>query len=252
MLGRFFRRACHAAGYELRPLRPAGARAQRRRQQQELQDAFRNNSLEIRNRHGQQTREQAAALAKKYEKPVFGSCQVFDLIRRLAECVDPTDTGLFNTSQLVHTLQVVESMEDSGLDDAEFKLVALVHDLGKLLLLTDEAPENITCLNRPIGAFEPGVGLDNVAFPWNHDEFIFSRLKDYLPPHLAWLLRYHSIELGPSEKYMDERDREYCENYLLRFRPHDLGSKSPFRLPRIRLESYRGLVEQAFPERIPF
>jgi hypothetical protein len=87
---------------------------------------------------------------------------------------------------------------------------------------------------------------------WNHDEFAYSRLKDYLPDGLAWLVRYHSIVREACEPYMDARDRDYAERYLRPFARYDHETKSPLFLPQRRLEDYRHIVERALPATIMF
>jgi len=206
----------------------------------------------ILNKHSDQTPETISYLNAKYQEPVFGEIRVWELLQRLAYCIDPTDTRLLNTSQYVHVLQVLEAMEKDDLSDPVWYLAAVVHDLGKLLLLTPEAPENVVCLNTPIGETEPEAGLDNTVMQWNHDEFAYMRLKDYVPDEVAWLIRYHSIDLGKCEPCMDKRDRMYRDKYLLTFRRYDFGSKSPYHFPRPNMEKYRAMIEEAFPDPIPF
>ncbi|HEV2057193.1 MAG TPA: inositol oxygenase family protein [Methylomirabilota bacterium] len=202
-------------------------------------------------RHWRQTRETVATLKQKYEQPVLGRQRVWDLVEKLALCVDPTDARLYCTSQLIHVQQIVAGMERDGVNDPDMLIAAITHDLGKVLLLTGEAPENVVGMNAPIGRYPAGVGLDNVVFQWNHDEFIYSRLKDYLPDHLAWLLRYHSIEIPLTRPFMDASDRAYLERYLLPFRKYDQGTKSACVLPpRTILEKHRDLIEGAFPRSI--
>ncbi|MBV8281968.1 MAG: hypothetical protein JO347_07890, partial [Candidatus Eremiobacteraeota bacterium] len=127
---------------------------------------------------------------------------------------------------------------------------ALVHDIGKLLLLEREEPENVTCMNAPIGEYSRGAGLDNCVLQWNHDEFAYSRLNGNVPDHIAWLIRYHSIDVDRCEPLMDERDREYATRYLRPFQKYDQGSKSAFRLPTKTLTDYRELIETLFPKPI--
>lgn len=217
-----------------------------------LREEFKRNSDEINARHFQQTRETVVGLREKYLDPVIGRTHVWPLFDKLAVCIDPTDTQLNCTSQLTHALQVAEGMTEAGIRDDDLLVAALVHDLGKLLLLYGEAPENVVCFNEPIGDYEPGVGLDTCVFQWNHDEFLYSRLKDQVPDHISWLIRYHSIRIEPSEPYMDARDREYTEKYLRLFKRFDLGTKSMFRLPRRQIRDYRSLIEDAFPTEIEF
>jgi hypothetical protein len=213
--------------------------------------AFAREADAITQRHWRQTRDTVAALKRKYEQPVIGYERVWTLVERLALCVDPTDGELLGTSQLVHTRQVVAAMEQDGVRDPDMLIAAITHDLGKVLLLMAEAPEHVVGMTAPIGPHPPGIGLDNVVFQWSHDEFVYSRLRDHVPDHVAWLLRYHSILVDRAEPFMDTRDRAYLDRYLLPFRIYDQRSKSPCRLPSPAvLEAHRGLIEAAFPHPI--
>ena len=203
-------------------------------------------------RHHAQTHDTVASLQRKYEAPVFGDVRVWELVEMLAQCIDPSDGRLFGASQLFHVLQMLEGMERDGITDPDMLLAALVHDLGKVLLLTGEDPAYVVCMSEPVGAHEPGVGLDNVTMQWNHDLFGSTRLADHVPDHIAWLVRYHSIVFGSCEPLMDERDRDYFERYLRPFSYYDHETKTPFRLPARRIADYRDLVEEAFPKPIRF
>ncbi len=205
---------------------------------------------EIVKRHFLQTKEAVLALKKKYEKPIFGKIKMTNLLKLLGECVDPGDTRLGGVSQLTHLLQVAEAMENDGVSDSDLLIAALTHDIGKVLLLTDEDPENVICMNKPIGEYKKGIGLDNCFFQWNHDEFAYSRLKDYLPDHISWLIRYHSILIPEAEPYMDQRDREYYEKYLILFRKYDQDFKSVYRIPKKKLIDYADLIDSYFPKEI--
>jgi hypothetical protein len=217
-----------------------------------LVDEYVRRARVIEARHNAQSIDVVAALRRKYAKPIFGDVTPWSLVEKLGQCIDPTDQRLYCASQQMHILQMIDAMEAEGAASDEMLLVALVHDLGKVLLLTDEAPENIVCMNRPIRACAPGGGLDNCVFQWNHDEFAYTRLKAYLPDRLAWLVRYHSILPGTCQQYMDSRDREYNERYLKPFWRYDHETKSPVYLPQRRLADYRHIVERALPATIPF
>ncbi len=219
---------------------------------QALAESFRQRAAAIQARHDAQTPGTIAALRRKYGEPVLGRVSPWSLIEKLAQCIDPTDQRLYCASQQMHILQMIDAMEAEGAATEEWLLVTLVHDLGKVLLLTGEAPENVVCMNRPVSVCAPGGGLDNCVFQWNHDEFAYSRLKNHLPDGLAWLVRYHSILPETCEQYMDARDREYHERYLRPFARYDHGTKSPLYLPQRRLEDYRYLVERALPASIVF
>jgi predicted HD phosphohydrolase len=217
----------------------------------ELQDAYGRRAYSVMLRHQAQTVETVAALRRKYAQPVFGRVTPWSLVEKLAQCIDPTDQRLYCVSQQVHVLQIIDAMEAEGTATEEFLLLALVHDLGKVLLLTGEAPENIVCMNRTI-AGELGAGLENCVMQWNHDEFAYTRLKEYLPDHLAWLVRNHSVAGQNCEPFMDARDRYYAERFLRPFARYDHFTKSPVYLPQRRIEDYRHIVERALPASILF
>jgi hypothetical protein len=203
-------------------------------------------------RHNAQTAETVSALQRKYAEPVLGRVTPWSLVEKLALCIDPTDQRLYGASQLMHVLQIIDAMENEGTATEEMLLLALVHDLGKVLLLTGEAPENVVCMNRPIATGAPGCGLENVLFQWNHDEFAYSRLKPYLPEDLAWVVRYHSILPSLCEPWMNARDRDHRERLLTPFARYDHLTKSPLNLPQRRIEDYRYLLARALPAWIDF
>ncbi len=217
-----------------------------------LADGYRGRAAAIEARHDEQTAAIVTALRQKYAAPVLGRVSPWSLVEKLAQCIDPTDCSLFCGSQQLHVLQIIDAMEAEGTATEEWLLVTLLHDIGKVLLLTGEAPENVACMNKPVSVCAPGGGLHNCVFQWNHDEFAYSRLKDYLPDGLAWLVRYHSILPETCEQYMDARDREYRDRYLRPFARYDHGTKSTMYLPQRRLEDYRGIVERALPATIVF
>lgn len=211
---------------------------------------FKTTARAIRARHNAQTREVVARLKRKYEDAVFGHVRVWDMVEKLALCVDPTDTSLYCTSQFVHVQQVVAAMERDGVQDRDLYIAAFTHDLGKVMLLANEAPEHVVCQPAPFGGHREGVGLDNVVFQFCHPEIIYTRLKDHVPDHLAWLVRYHATSIQRAEPYMDDRDRGYAERYLRPFQRYDKRFKSTTFLPRIDLAKYRALIEETFPRPI--
>ena len=207
----------------------------------------------IEERHRKQTKEDVQALKAKYESPVLGKFRVWDLIQKLSLCIDPTDTWLGVASQYVHVCQILQVMEKDKALDETMLLTALLHDLGKVALLAGEAPENVVCFIQPVEEREPEAGLDNVIFQFGHDEIAYSRIKDHVPPHVAWTVRYHSMIVGKAEKYMSPQDRRNEQQYLAKFTKYDHGSKSPAFLPaEVTLDRYRDFVESHFPNPILF
>jgi hypothetical protein len=228
------------------------------RSDDETRGLFRERAAPILQRHREQSVEQVKALRAKYARPVFGKVRVWELIERLGSCVDPTDERLFCASQQVHVLQMLEAMEHDGTATPEMVLVALIHDLGKVLLLTGEDPANVVCMNGPVTSVEAGTGLGapppphNSMIQWNHDEFAYERLRDHIPEDLAWLIRYHSLEMGAAATLMDDGDLERTDRLLLPFARYDHATKSPFHVPATPLAKYRDVIEEAFPRRIRF
>jgi len=222
------------------------------RSDEEMRALFAERARPILERHRRQSCASVFLLRKRYSEPLFGKVRVWDLIDRLSGCVDPTDQRLFGASQHVHVGQMLDAMEADGIATREWVLVALIHDLGKVLLLTEEDPANIVCTNGPIGQNDPGAGLDNCLIQWNHDEFAYERFKDLIPDELAWLVRYHSLEVAEARHLMDDRDLERTGRLLEPFAHYDHATKTPFGLPAAPLERYRDIIEEAFPDPIRF
>lgn len=190
-------------------------------------------------------------LESKYaKKPVLGRVRMYDALAELATVIDPLDPTLGAVSQLTHQLQLANQIERDGLDET-FVLCGLIHDLGKILLkCTDEDPMNVEAGGKkaPLTG-TPGCGLDACTFRWDHGDFAYLRLKDYVSPEVAWLLRLHSIDVEACEPYMDERDRAYVGRFFSPFVPYD-ERKNMFAVPNKRLEDYRDLLDRAFPHAI--
>lgn len=244
-----------AVGYKFRdPIRTAGLSALGMPPQPPTrEDQFKVQRDRIKELHRMQTKEDVQALKAKYESPILGKFRVWELIEKLSLCIDPSDGLLGATSQYFHVCQIVRAMEQDGVLDEAMLLAAVLHDLGKVAMLAGEAPENVVCFTEPIEEREPESGLDNVVFQFGHDEIAYSRIKDHVPPHVAWMVRYHSMNVGKAEKYMSPQDREFANQYLARFSKYDLGTKSKYSLPsEMNLDRHRDFIESHFPNPILF
>jgi hypothetical protein len=210
-------------------------------------DSFRREAARIDDARFRQTADDVRTLKARYENAVFGRVRVWDLFERLALCIDPSDRRLFCASQHLHAQQVVAAMEQNGVDDPDMLLLGLIHDLGKVLLLAGEAPENVVGGTMRIVDGEPGAGLDASIYQFGHGEFIHSRIVGHVPEHVAWVARWHNISLTKQEPFMTAREREWAERWLAPFQRFDGGFVSPYSLPRLDVARYRELVERAFP-----
>jgi hypothetical protein len=210
-------------------------------------DSFRREAERIEEARFRQTADDVRTLKARYESAVFGRVQMWDLIERLALCIDPSDRRLFCASQHVHAHQVVAAMEQNGVDDPDMLLLGLIHDLGKTLLLVGEAPENVVGGTMRIVDGELGAGLDASVYQFGHGEFLHSRIVGHVPDHVAWVARWHNINVTKQAPYMTAREREWSERWLAPFQRFDGGFVSPYSLPRIDVARYRELVERAFP-----
>jgi inositol oxygenase len=222
------------------------------RRVQSKPDPWREQVRAVTERRNRQTVDDVRALTEKYRAPIFGTVRVWDLVERLALCIDGADPDLRMVSQHVHALQVVEGMFADGVDDPDLLVAGMVHDIGKVLLLVGEDPANVGGMTRVIDAAGAGAGLDNCVMQWGHDEFGYSRLKDHVPEHVAWLIRYHSVDLDACGALMDERDRRLAARYLEPFTRYDAGTKSAVHVPSASDPRFRDLVERAFPDPIVF
>jgi hypothetical protein len=210
---------------------------------------FDQNAKKIKKTHWHQTENSVRLLNEKYEKAVFGEVSPWDLVEKLADCVDPSDRELYGISQLIHTFQALESMEKHNVKNEEYIVGAILHDVGKTLLLTGENPANVVCDNGIITG-EKKSGWDNCITHWNHDEFAYMRFKNYVPHEIAWLIRYHSMNLKQSESFADARDKELIQKFLLPFKKHDKLTKSICHVPKIDIEKYKRLLEKHLPKKI--
>jgi hypothetical protein len=212
---------------------------------------FRERAFAIQRRSRLQTREQVVQLRKRYEEPIIGEVSVYRLLELLAQVVDPTNFYLYCGSQLTHTLQVLESMEEDGIADHEFLATTLIHDLGKLASLRGEKWENIEGGGKiPLGHNEPGSGLKNCFFNWDHADIVHARFRPYVSEHMAWLLNWHSIQTD-CEPLMDARDRAFFDKYYKPFVRHD-RTFIFHHLPKKGLADYKPLIEAFYPKKILF
>ncbi|MGD9636664.1 MAG: inositol oxygenase family protein [Pirellulales bacterium] len=196
---------------------------------------------------------------KKREFLGFGRRQmgIFEALDYLNTLVDDSDPDI-DLSQLQHLLQTSEAIRAAGHPDW-FVLTGLVHDLGKVLCLFGEPQWAVVgdtfpvgCqfsdrvvyseyfaanpdadddrFNSRLGKYKEGCGLRSVSLSWGHDEYMYHRMKDYLPEPALYMIRFHSFYAwhreGEYDYLCDDHDRQML-HWVRAFNPFDLYSKLP-------------------------
>lgn len=208
------------------------------------------NAYNICTKHKHQTIEEVKELNNKYQKEnIFNDkINIWNAILKLKNIYDITDNKLTNVSQWYHICQVINAMEKNNTKDKLIYFAGLVHDLGKLLVLTNEKNSNIFCNNYVLQG-KPQIGLDNCILTWNHDEYIYIKLRDYLPYEILWLIRYHSIDINSCKVFFSKEDLKLLPS-LLEFKKFDKASKSTINFPALNEDKYINIINSIIPNEI--
>lgn len=183
--------------------------------------------------HEKQNLEFVRKQRERHLKLDKGEMGVWEALEYLNTVVDDSDPDT-NLTQMAHALQTAESIRRDypGEQYDWFHLVGLIHDLGKILAVTDASrglkgdeqwavvgdtfpvgcpfettnifPEyfkNNADYNNPLynsgcGVYEAGCGLSNVLFSWGHDEYIYQVMvmnQCKIPIEGLYMLRFHSF-----------------------------------------------------------
>jgi inositol oxygenase len=179
---------------------------------------FKDRAKEIYNLHRQQNISIVNALQKKWDGVIlYRDIDPYDLFLELGKVVDITDNSLLSTSQYFHGLQAYYNMKANNVTDQRALFLGLFHDIGKVLSLFGEKPENVVCSTFAVQ--EPKDSSEFCTKPkshsplitsWNHDTIAATRLAPYLSKDLLFVLQYHSFspllrgdihcQLNPEEK----------------------------------------------------
>ena len=182
---------------------------------------------------------------------------VFEALEYLNTLVDDSDPDI-DLTQINHLLQTSEAILAAGHPDW-FVLTGLLHDLGKVLCLFGEPQWAVVgdtfpvgCAYSPrivyseffaenpdatdqrfqswLGVYEEGCGLRNVHLSLGHDEYLYHRMKDFLPEPALSIIRFHSFYAwhreGEYDWLCDDHDREMLP-WVQAFNPFDLYTKAP-------------------------
>ena len=205
---------------------------------------------------------------------------MWEVAQLMTEFIDESDPDT-QQPQIVHALQVGESMKRDGLPE-EWIIAGFIHDFGKVLFTFDEPQWAVVgdtfpvgCkfsdtivyheffknnpdffdprLNSLYGIYKPHCGLDNVHMSWGHDEYLYHVIKDSnLPEEMKYAIRYHSFypwhDKGAYKHLMNEKDYEMME-HVKTLNSYDLYTKVNEAMDiEALLPYYRDLLEKYFPE----
>jgi inositol oxygenase len=231
-----------------------------------------------RENHANQTLDFVLAKKAEYTPLNKRRMSVWEAMEYLNTLVDDSDPDT-DLSQIEHLMQTSEAIRKDG-HPRWFILTGLIHDLGKVLCLYGEPQWAVVGDTFPVGCaysdkivypeffqanpdtkipqfqtqygiYSKNCGLQNVHLSWGHDEYLYHVTKDYLPEPAQYMIRYHSFYPGHKENaydgLMNDRDREMFE-WVRKFNPYDLYSKSAERPDTLRLKPYyTELIAEFFP-----
>lgn len=211
---------------------------------------------------------------------------IWEAIEKLDTVVDESDPDL-GLPQIVHAFQVAEAVRKEYPEHDYLALVALIHDLGKIISLPefgnqpqwstvgDTFPVGCKFSNKIVyskyfkhnfdsyhykykteyGMYKPYCGLDNVLFSFGHDEYMYKVCVHNgctIPDLGLKIIRYHSCYVihkeHEYEHLMAPHDYEVRE-WCHKFSQFDLYSKDENNVLDIDelKQYYQGLIKKYFP-----
>ncbi|XP_015932981.1 inositol oxygenase 2-like [Arachis duranensis] len=238
--------------------------------------------------HINQTYDFVKKMRENYEKLNRAEMSIWECCELLNQVVDDSDPDL-DEPQIQHLLQSAEAIRKDYPNEDWLHLTALIHDLGKILLLPQfgELPQwavvgdtfpvgcafdeaNIhhkffkenpdiknPAYNTKDGIYTNGCGLENVMMSWGHDDYMYLVAKENgctLPSAGLFIIRYHSFyplrKEGAYSRLMNDEDRENLK-WLHIFNKYDLYSKSKVLVDVEKVKPYyQSLVEKYFPAKL--
>ncbi|KAL0552875.1 hypothetical protein IC582_012003 [Cucumis melo] len=238
--------------------------------------------------HINQTYDFVKRMREEYGKLDKTEMSIWECCEMLNEVVDDSDPDL-DEPQIQHLLQSAEAIRKDYPDEDWLHLTALIHDLGKVLMLPafgglpqwavvgDTYPlgcafdksivhhkyfkDNIDsynpAYNTKYGIYSPGCGLDNVVISWGHDDYMYLVAKENgttLPDAGLFIIRYHSFyPLHKEGAYQHLMNKEDAENmkWLHIFNKYDLYSKSKVLVDVEKVKPYyQSLIQKYFPAKL--
>ncbi|CAN4100120.1 unnamed protein product [Withania somnifera] len=196
--------------------------------------------------HLNQTYDYVKKMREEYAKLDKAVMSIWECCELLNDVVDDSDPDL-DEPQIQHLLQSAEAIRKDYPDEDWLHLTALIHDLGKVLLLPsfgelpqwavvgdtfpvgcafdDSIVHSKYCKENPdfsnpaynskFGVYSEGCGLDKVLMSWGHDDYMYLVAKENgttLPSAGLFIIRYHSFyalhKSGAYKELMNEEDKE--------------------------------------------
>ncbi|OMO93307.1 Inositol oxygenase [Corchorus olitorius] len=238
--------------------------------------------------HINQTVDFVKRMRAEYEKLDKAEMGIWECCELLNEVVDDSDPDL-DEPQIQHLLQSAEAIRKDYPNEDWLHLTALIHDLGKILVLPQfgELPQwavvgdtfpvgcafdesnvhfkyfkenpdfNNPKYNTKNGIYSEGCGLDNVLMSWGHDDYMCMVAKENgttLPSAALFIVRYHSFyplhKYGAYAQFMNEEDKENMK-WLKIFNKYDLYSKSKVLVDVEEVKPYyESLIAKYFPAKL--
>lgn len=240
--------------------------------------------------HTKQTVEYVKQMLDIYCKHFYSrKMNIWDAIFKLDKIVDESDPDM-NLSQMNHAFQTAEGMKKLYPDNEELHLIALLHDLGKVLLLPEfgNLPQwsvvgdtypvgckfsdkivfseffkynsdfNDFQYNTQYGIYKPNCGLDNVLFSFSHDEYFYQFCKHndcLISDNYLKVIRYHSAYVIHKEndyEYLMNKDDYIIRDLCKQFSTLDLYTKDNNNKLIIKdlFPYYDNLIKKYFPNLI--
>ncbi|KAI3472622.1 hypothetical protein Pfo_031233 [Paulownia fortunei] len=224
--------------------------------------------------HINQTYDFEKRMREMYSSLYRVEMSIWECCELLNEVVDDSDPDL-DEPQIQHLLQTAEGIRKDYPNEDWLHLTALIHDLGKVLILPsfgglpqwavvgDTFPlgcafdqsivhydhfkgnpdYNNPAYNTKFGIYSEGCGLDNVLMSWG-----------MMTTSALFIIRYHSFyslhKSGAYEYLMNEEDVENLK-WLQIFNKYDLYSKSKVKIDVDKVKPYYiSLVEKYFPSKL--
>ncbi|CBI36013.3 hypothetical protein AAG906_029438 [Vitis piasezkii] len=238
--------------------------------------------------HINQTYDFVKKMREEYSRLNRVQMSIWECCELLNDVVDESDPDL-DEPQIEHLLQTAEAIRKDYPNEDWMHLTALIHDLGKVLLLPSfgelpqwavvgdtfpvgcafdesivhhkhfkESPDYYNpAYNTKYGVYSEGCGLENVMMSWGHDDYMYLVAKENkttLPSAGLFVIRYHSFyALHRSDAYKYLMNEEDIENlkWLKIFNKYDLYSKSKVRIDVEKVKPYYlSLIEKYFPAKL--